>query len=398
MKVLLVNKFLYPKGGAETYVFKLGKLLEREGHEVQYFGLKDDRNIVGNRINALAQPRDFQAGLRANFQKPLSIIYNSDARKQIRRVLEDFNPDVVHLNNIHYHLTPSIISECGKYRKQVNKNLKIVYTAHDYQLICPSHGLFDNQMNICEKCLGGNYLHCLKTKCIKNSYLKSFLGMVDAYFWNLNNVYRYVDAIICCSGFLKTKLDADKRYRDKTIAIHNFVDKTEIKKVEKESYVLEFGHLCNDKGTYTVLEAAKSLPHIQFVFAGYGEAVEDIKKVENTRFVGFQTGEYLESLIRKAAVSICPSRWYENCPFSVIESQMYGTPVIGANMGGIPELIIPGKTGELFEAGDTQGLIRILNRLFSNKGILNEYSNNCFKRTFETEESYYHKLYEVYTR
>ena len=394
MKVLLVNKFLYPKGGAETYVFKLGKLLEREGHEVQYFGLKDDRNIVGNRINALAQPRDFQAGLRTNFKKPLSIIYNSDARKQIRRVLEDFNPDVVHLNNIHYHLTPSIISECGKYRKQVNKNLKIVYTAHDYQLICPSHGLFDNQMNICEKCIGGNYLHCLKTKCIKNSYLKSLIGALDAYFWKAKNVYLYVDTIICCSHFLKSKLDTDKRFRGKTIAIHNFIEKAPYREVKKQGYILEFGHLSKDKGTYTVLEVAKRHPEIKFVFAGFGEAVEDIVRIPNAEYVGFQSGEKLEMLIRNAALTICPSECYENCPFSVIESQMYGTPVVGSNRGGTPELIERGVTGEVFNAGDADDLERQIMRIY--RDGLERYTQNCLKSDFETQDTYIAKLLEVY--
>lgn len=394
MKVLLVNKFLYPKGGAETYVFKLGKLLEREGHEVQYFGLKDDRNIVGNRINALAQPRDFQAGLRANFKKPLSIIYNSDARKQIGRVLEDFNPDVVHLNNIHYHLTPSIISECGKYRKQVNKNLKIVYTAHDYQLICPSHGLFDNQLNICEKCIGGNYLHCLKTKCIKNSYLKSLIGALDAYFWKAKNVYSYVDTIICCSHFLKSKLDTDKRFRGKTIAIHNFIEKAPYREVKKQGYILEFGHLSKDKGTYTVLEVAKRHPEIKFVFAGFGEAVEDIVRIPNAEYVGFQSGEKLEMLIRNAALTVCPSECYENCPFAVIESQMYGTPVVGSNRGGTPELIERGVTGEVFNAGDADDLERQIMRIY--KDGLERYTQNCLKSDFETQDTYIAKLLEVY--
>ncbi|MBQ4619518.1 MAG: glycosyltransferase [Clostridia bacterium] len=394
MKVLLVNKFLYPKGGAETYVFKLGKVLEREGHEVQYFGLKDDRNIVGNRFNALAQPRDFQAGLRANFKKPLSIIYNSDARKQIRRVLEDFNPDVVHLNNIHYHLTPSIIRECGKYRKQVNKNLKIVYTAHDYQLICPSHGLFDNQLNICEKCIGGNYLHCLKTKCIKNSYLKSLIGALDAYFWKAKNVYSYVDTIICCSHFLKSKLDTDKRFRGKTIAIHNFIEKAPYREVKKQGYILEFGHLSKDKGTYTVLEVAKRYPEIKFIFAGFGEAVEDIVRIPNAEYVGFQSGEKLEMLIRNAALTVCPSECYENCPFSVIESQMYGTPVVGSNRGGTPELIERGVTGEVFNAGDADDLERQIMRIY--KDGLERYTQNCLKSDFETQDTYIAKLLEVY--
>ena len=388
MKVLLVNKFLYPKGGAETYVFKLGKALEDAGHEVQYFGLWDDNNIVGNRANAYVQPKDFKTGIRNNLKNPLSIIYNAEARKQIRRVLEDFSPDVVHLNNIHYHLTPSIILECEKYRKTHKKKLKIVYTAHDYQLICPSHGLFDNQLNICERCLGGNYLYCLMTKCVKNSYLKSFLGMLDAYFWKLSNVYSYVDTIICCSRFLKAKLDTDKRFREKTIAIHNFVDEVERKDVRKEGYILEFGHLSKDKGTYTVLEVAKRHPELRFVFAGFGSAVEDIKKLPNAQYVGFKSGEELEMLIRKAAISVCPSQWYENCPFSVMESILYGTPVIGSNLGGIPELIDASVTGEIYEAGNTDDLENKILETLNNDEVLSRYTENCFQKDFYTAKSY----------
>lgn len=398
MKVLLVNKFLYPKGGAETYVFKLGKALEDAGHEVQYFGLADDRNIVGNRVNAYAQPKNFQAGIRANLKRPFSIIYNSDAKKQIQRVLEDYNPDVVHLNNIHYHLTPSIILACERHRKKHNHGLKIVYTAHDYQLICPSHGLFDHQLNVCEKCIGGNYLYCAKNKCIKDSYIKSVLGTMDAYFWKLSKAYSYVDTIICCSRFLKTKLDTDKRFREKTIAIHNFVDEVERKIVQKEGYILEFGHLSRDKGTYTVLEVAKRHPELRFVFAGFGSAVEDIKKVPNAEYVGFKSGEELEMLIRKAAISVCPSQWYENCPFSVIESILYGTPVIGSNLGGIPELIDEGVTGEIFTTGDTDDLERKILKTLNNAEILKQYSENCLQKEFHTAKSYCVRIAGVYAR
>lgn len=398
MKVLLVNKFLYPKGGAETYVFKLGKALEEAGHEVQYFGLEDDRNIVGNIANAYAQPKDFKAGIRANLHNPFSIIYNSDARKQIKCVLADFNPDVVHLNNIHYHLTPSIILECEKYRKKNNRKMKIVYTAHDYQLICPSHGLFDNQLKICEKCLSGNYIHCVRTKCVKNSYLKSFLGMLDAFFWRISKAYSYVDSIICCSMFLKKKLDTDKRYWNKTIAIHNFVDEVEQKDVQKEGYILEFGHLSRDKGTYTVLEVAKRHPEIRFVFAGFGNAVEDIKKVPNAEYVGFKSGEELEMLIRKAAISVCPSQWYENCPFSVMESIIYGTPVIGSDIGGIPELIDAGVTGEIFEAGNAEDLENKIEEFYNSSEKLTGYSHNCLRHRFLTREMYVERMQEVYSK
>lgn len=396
MKILLINKFLYPKGGAETYVFKLGDILKENGHSVEYFGLENEKNIVGNAAGALVSDMDFGAGIMKNLTSPFRLIYSSEARKKLRKVLYSFNPDVVHLNNIQFHLTPSIILEAEKYRKKTGKTLKIVYTAHDYQLICPSHGLFDNDIKVCEKCLGGNYTHCLRTKCVKNSRAKSFLGMLDAYFWKHSKAYGFIDTIICPSLFLKNKLDLQERFADKTVAIHNFIEPQKIQDANKENYILEFGHLCRDKGTLTLLEAAKRMPDTRFVFAGYGQAEADIAKVPNAEYVGFKTGEELKNLISKALCSVYPSEWYENCPFSVIESQNYGTPVIGSRMGGIPELIEEGKTGLLFEAGNADDLHNKLKFLLETPNKLKEMTDNCAQTVFETPNSYYNKLIEIY--
>ena len=141
MRILLVNKFIFPKGGAETYTFDVGKMLEEHGHEVQYFGLENEKNIVGNRVGSYVTNMDFSQGIKANLNAPFRIIYSREARKKIRAVLDDFQPDVVHLNNIQYHLTPSIILEINKWRKETKKKCKIVYTTHDYQLVCPSHAI-----------------------------------------------------------------------------------------------------------------------------------------------------------------------------------------------------------------------------------------------------------------
>jgi len=396
MKILMVNKFLYPKGGVETYVIKLGDVLKANGHEIEYFGIDDERNTLSNSAGAYAKNIDFAKGTLKNLTAPLSIIYSSGARKKFRQVLDSFNPDIIHLNNIHFHLTPSIILEAQKYRKEKNKNLKIIYTAHDYQLICPSHGLFTPDLSPCEKCIGGRYSNCIKNKCVKSSYAKSVLGAFEGYFWKHSRAYSYIDTIICPSTFLKSKLDLDKRFRDKTAALHNFVDEVEIKDTEKENYILEFGHLSKDKGTYTVLEAAKAMPKYKFVFAGFGEAESAIKELPNCEFVGFKSGDELEELIRKAAVTVYPSVWYENCPFSVIESQMYLTPVIGADIGGIPELIENGKTGELFEAGNSDELVKKLRILLDDKNKLKEHSKNCRSIKIETPQSYYEKLINIY--
>ena len=396
MKILMVNKFLYPKGGSETYILKLGRILESHGHEVQYFGLENPKNTVGNAEGAYVSDLDFSAGIRKNLLAPLRIIYSAEARRKIRKVLDAFRPDVVHLNNIQFHLTPSMILEVEKYRRETGRATKIIYTAHDYQLICPSHGLFDAELRICEKCLGGNYTHCVRKKCVKKSRAKSVLGMLDAYFWKYSKAYSYIDAIVCCSNFLKSKLDTQARFRVKTTALHNFVDTVPYVDVQKENYILEFGHLSKDKGTLTLLEVARRMPEVRFVFAGYGAAEPEIAKVPNAEYVGFKTGTDLEMLIRKAAISVLPSEIYENCPFSVIESQMYGTPVVVSRMGGAPELLADGKTGEIFEAGDPDSLERKIRKVLYTEGILEQYSKACLQQKFETPETYYSKLMAIY--
>lgn len=135
---------------------------------------------------------------------------------------------------------------------------------------------------------------------------------------------------------------------------------------------------------------------MQFIFAGTGPLEESIKGVSNIKNVGFQKGEALEKLIHEARFSIYPSEWYENCPFSVMESQMYGTPVLGADIGGIPELIQVGKTGELFGSGNVEELKNKIQKLWDDKELCAEYSANCKSISFDTIDEYYKKIMKVY--
>ncbi len=395
MKVLMINKFLYPNGGSETYIFKLGECLEEQGHEVQYFGMDHEKRTVGNRVNAYTTNMDFHNGSKlAKLTYPLKTIYSTEARKKIRLVLDDFKPDVCHLNNFNYQLTPSIILEIVKWRKQTGHKCKIVFTAHDSNLVCPNHLLKNpNTGELCEKCLSGKFFHCTKGKCVHGSTAKSMIAMTEAYFWKWNGVYKYIDTIICCSEFMKKVLDSNPLFKTKTVAIHNFVDNVEWKEVEKKDYALYFGRYSEEKGIGTLIQVCQELPDVQFVFAGTGPLEEELNNIPNIRNVGFKTGEELEKLIREARFSIYPSEWYENCPFSVMESQMYGTPVLGANIGGIPELIQVGQTGKLFESGSLVDLKDKVCELWNDKELTEKYSQNCRNIGFDTIEEYAKAIY-----
>lgn len=398
MKVLMINKFLYPNGGSETYIFKIGEYLQKHGHEVQYFGMEHEGCCVGNRVNAYTSDMDFHGGSKlAKLTYPLKTIYSKEARVQIRKVLDDFKPDVCHLNNFNYQLTPSMVLEIVKWRKESRHKCKIVFTAHDYQLVCPNHMLNNpNTHKNCKKCLGGHFLNCTKGKCIHGSTAKSFIGTLEAEFWKLNGAYKYIDTMICCSKFMKTKLDTNPLFAKKTVAMHNFIDKVEWKETPKKDYVLYFGRFSEEKGIATLIKVCKELPDIPFVFAGTGPLEASIKGIDNIQNVGFQKGEALEELIREARFSIYPSEWYENCPFSVMESQMYGTPVLGAKIGGIPELIQVGKTGELFKSGSAEDLKKKIQKLWNQKELTEQYSKNCENISFDTIDEYCEKLLKIY--
>lgn len=400
MKILIVNKFLFPKGGSETYIIKLGEELVKQGHEVQYFGMDSPNRCLGNNCNSYVSYIDFHKSSLLNKVSYLfKTIYSVEARKKIRIVLDDFKPDIVHLNNFTYQLTPSIILEIVKWRKLNKRNCKIIFTAHDSNLVCPNHMLYNpNKHQRCKKCLGGKFYNCTLNKCIHGSILKSILGSLEGYFWNTKKSYKYIDTIICCSNFIKQIYDTNNLFKKKTVVLHNFIDynNNDFSVNKKDDYVLYFGRYSQEKGINTLIEVCKTLPNIRFVFAGAGPLENEIKKCKNITNVAFQTGQSLVKLIKQAKFSVYPSEWYENCPFTVMESIANGTPVIASNIGGIPELVQDKFNGELFEVDNIEQLRNQILKLYSQTDLLNEYINNSRKNCYLSVNQYTKKIIQLY--
>ncbi len=398
MKILMVNKFLYPNGGSETYIFELGKELERSGHEVQYFGMEHEGRIVGNHAESYTADMDFHTGKLRKLVYPFRIIYSVEARKKIRRVLDDFRPDVVHLNNINFQITPSILYEIRSFGKKIGKYIPIVYTAHDYQWVCPNHMMMvPSTGELCFACKGGEYRNCSRKRCIHDSRIKSLLGTIEASYYKRRKTYALVDKIICPSDFMKRQLDTDEILAGKTVMMHNFLVKPEESTSKKnktlpDKYVLYFGRFSKEKGTETLLKVCRALPEIPFVFAGTGPLEEKVRKEKNVICLGFLQGGELRSVIEGAYFCVYPSEWYENCPFSVMESQLYGTPMIASDLGGTPELIKSGMTGELFRAGDEEELAEHIHELWQDEELCCKYRENCKSINFDTVETYCDKI------
>lgn len=398
MKILIVNKFLYPNGGSETYIFTLGEALKKLGHEVEYFGMEHEGRIVGNRINEYTSNMDFHTGKLAKLMYPFRIIYSKEAYGKITKVLDDFKPDVVHLNNFNFQLTPSVIYAVRDWEKKTGNTVKLVYTAHDLQWVCPNHMMrIPATGELCDQCNCGDYGNCIKNKCLHNSTVKSILAAYEGKHYYKKRTYELVDTIIAPSEFLADKLRKYRGLSDRIIAMHNFTDiKYEGQPDQNENdYVFYFGRYSEEKGVDTLLKVCGEFPETRFKFAGGGPLEDRVNEAANVENLGFLKGEALYREIAGAKLVVFPSIWYENCPMSVMESICLNTPVLASNIGGVPELVEDGVTGELFRAGDADDLARKLKALLDDNKKLKEYSDNCASVSFDTPEEYTRKFIEL---
>ena len=390
----MVNKFLYPRGGAETYILKIANYLKGQGHEVQFFGMFSKKNIVGNDAEQYTKEMDFHTSKMKRLLYPFKIIYSFEAKRKIKKIINDFKPDVIHLNNINFQLTPSIIDVAYKMK------IPVVQTVHDYQMICPNHLLY-NKNGICEKCINGSKWNCTKYNCIHGSKVKSIIGSIEAILYTkILGTYKKVSKYICPSSFLESKLlQASDIYKSKTLVLQNYIELDQESKEKKEDYVLFFGRLSEEKGLKIFIEVCKKLPDIKFKIAGTGDLENLCENASpNIEYVGFKSGKNLKNLIAKAQFSVYPSIWYENCPFSILESESLGTPVITANYGGMKEMVEDGKTGILIDKITVNGLQQAITDLYNNKSKIEEMSKHCIEKrtTMITLSEYCNKLMGVY--
>ena len=411
MKILIVNKFLYPNGGSETYIFEIGKFLQAMGHEVQYFGMEHEGRIVGNHAEVYTDDMEFHdeegtSRVKRLIRKiskltyPFKIIYSREAAAKITRVLEDFKPDVVHLNNINFQLTPSVIEAITDYDIRHTSDIRIVYTAHDSQWVCPGHLLrVPSDGRRCFDCEGGKYMNCVRNRCIHGSRLRSILGAFEGWFYRHRSTYGLVDRVICPSAFMQSKLETHPELAGKCVTLHNFVNvEVDPAVTDQDPYVIYFGRFSEEKGIATLVEACRRLPDIRFIFAGSGPLASDIDALDNAENVGFKSGTELAGLISGAAFSVFPSECHENCSFAVMESIAYGTPIIASATGGTPELVEDGVNGFLFEAGDTEALTDHIRRLWSDEKLRSDLQRGCRNTHFMNVNEYCEELLKIYGR
>ena len=352
MKICLVNKFHYIKGGSETYYFGLGELLKKKGHDVIYFSMKDEKNVPCEQEKYFVDNVDFNSKMSPAklVRTSMKMLYSLEAKKKFELLIRDERPDIIHLNIFQSQLTGSIVDVAKKY------DLPIVYTAHDLKSVCPNYMML-NHGHVCEKCLHGNYLNCFRSGCMKNSKAKSLLATMESEIYRYRNIYKKINLVITPSDLYKQKLRDSGVFDCDIIHIPNFLPEgTEFINVRNGGdYFLYFGRLSIEKGIFVLIKSyAQAKVRKPLYIVGTGpeeEKIRDFIKEHNLDskiiMLGFKKGDELRQLVQNALCVCLLSTWYENGPYTIMEAQAAGRPVLVSNIGGIPEMVIDTVSGRV---------------------------------------------------
>ena len=343
MKILQVNKYHYPRGGADRYYLDLGKRLEAAGNEVAYFAMEHPKNLSSVWSKYFVSRVSYNENVwHYAWKIPGRALYSFEAKRKFDRLLNDFRPDIIHIHNIYHQLSPSIIDAAAKYK------IPVVMHLHDYKLVCPNHALFVKN-KICKQCLTGNFLPCIKQRCVKNSILASILAAGEMYLHHrvLKIYQKNISTFISPSLFLKNILISAGWPENKITVINNAFrsDLPAPINTEKKNYFLYFGRLSSEKGIDLIIKAINNEQlYLKIIGIGPEEASlktlgNDLIKEGRLEFLGWLEGQNLSTYIAQAQATLVPSRWLENFPLNALESLSLGTPVIATNIGGLPEII-----------------------------------------------------------
>lgn len=400
MRILLINNHHYPAGGTERYYFELAELLKGHGHVVAFFSMKDKRNKKSKWQKYFVSQIDFETPGISGFLKNIyRMFYSIEAQFKIQNIISQFKPDLVHINNIYFFISPSILGVIKK------NNIPIVQTVHDYHLISPNPAMFANG-KIDESTKGGKYYKTILSRGIKGSLVGSIEAVVSMYVQEIFKLYKkHVDVFICPSRFMRNKLIEYGYEPQKLIYLPNPIKIPKTKKTELNNYILYFGHININKGADMVLRLARKNPHLKIRIYGnaddrvlWKEAKTLARQNKNLKIYPHSDTQTILNAIKGCRFVVVPSKWYENQPYTVMESYSLSKCVIASRTGGIPEIVINNKTGYLFANGNYGDFEKKVLSLWENKLLAEKMGKEGKKFAVNKfdENKYVNKLVSIY--
>lgn len=356
-RLLSINNYFYRRGGADIVFLEQNKLFEKHGWEVAVFSMKHEKNESSPWSRFFVDEIEFGQpySLIEKLMKIPKTIYSFEAQKKIGALIDEFSPSIAHGHNIYHHISPAILPVLKR------RGVPTVLTLHDLKIACPAYTMLTHD-GICERCKTGNLSNVIKHRCVKGGLAISALVFMEATINRLLRSYQdNVTKFVVPSKFYRDKFIEWGWPSEKFAYIPNFVDVERLQPdSQKDEYFVYFGRLGKEKGLLTLVDAvAKSGVRLIIVGTGPEDVVLRKRVAENganVEFVGYKSGRDLHQIVSRAKATVLPSEWYENAPLSIIESYALGTPVLGAAIGGIPELIKVNETGFLFKSGSVNEL------------------------------------------
>lgn len=352
MRIVLVNKFLYPHGGAERAVLALGTALERRGHEVYWFGMAHpDNQVHGERVE-LVQRRDYHARGPGRFRDAALMLYSWEARRRMGRLVERVRPDLVHMHNIYHQLTPSILDAVRA------RSLPLLMTLHDYKLVCPRYDMLRHGKP-CDACVEEGPGACMRYRC-GGGLANSMLLAAESALHRVRGSYDAVQRFLAPSRFLMRVLRRAGWEPQRLEYVPNFAPTRtganetapDRAAADAERFVYA-GRLSAEKGLRTLVRAVRELDRGTWVVCGRGPLEPELRRAARTlpegRMVlrGHLEPEELWREMRRSRFTVLPSECFENAPMAVLESMALARPVLASDIGGVPELVEDGVHGRL---------------------------------------------------
>lgn len=354
MRVALVHNNFAVSGGAEVFFHEVGRVLGERGHQVAYFSARSDE--------AESEWRDYfppvasysSGGLLGKVLNFPRMVYNRKAKKEMARLIADFKPDLIHAFAVYVQLTPAVLDAARE------AGVPVVMSCNDYKHICPNYKLYHHG-RICEECKGGRFYRATVNHCCHDSIAYSVASTMESYAHNWMNIYRKnVHTFLFASEFMAHKTEEFwNKGAFKWEMLRNPFDTSKyLLEGGVGDYALYFGRLIGEKGVDVLLAAAAIASEVPLVIIGDGP---DRTKLENqvkaaglkhVRFVGAKWGIELNDWLRNCRFVVVPSLWHENFPYVILQAFAAGKPVAGSNRGGIPELVVHGERGWVYEATD----------------------------------------------
>jgi glycosyltransferase involved in cell wall biosynthesis len=403
MNILQVNNYHFVKGGSERYYFELSKLLKEYGHNILYFSVHDQNNILSEFSNYFGSSMSFDTGqnIIKKIETAFRMLYSFENNNKIRKLLNDYKVDIAHTHNIYHRVCPSVFDVLRK------RGVPIIMTLHDYKLGCSIYNFYRNDY-ICEECISIDKQRVFKNRCTKGSLMLSLFHWLEFEIHNnVFDIYRKNVVFFVCPSLFSLKKHAEIGIpEEKLIHIPNFINTDTINpNYNKGDYILFVGRLSKEKGILTLLKAVKGL-NVVIRIVGDGpmrieyENYARKNEISNVIFEGYKSGEELRDFFKNAAFLIIPSEWYENAPMTILESFAYGKPVIGSNIGGIPEMVRHGESGLLFEMGNAEDLRTKIKEMLSSPSKITEMGQRARKIVEDEYNAEVHckRLMEAYKR